>query len=162
MFAQATTLLRIADVAALWSKEAKRPVGAIEDLLLEAVRTRLISSQSGSDPFGLVESAVSVSTYVSREDLKHICEDSGLPLPKFWFSKAVFQVKSKITDEKKCAEWIKHQATQTGRKTSSKNDMYVAAAKETPGLSRHAFDRAWSNCAPSHWKRPGRPRKPST
>lgn len=59
--------------------------------------------------------------------------------------------------EAKCREWIANRPERPRNKEAAFDDAKAAVARFGP-LSQKAFNRAWEDKAPSHWKKPGRRR----
>jgi hypothetical protein len=94
---------------------------------------------------------------VERDALQRYCERAQIPLPSFWFPKTTQP--STVSAERQYERWLSELA-RMGRKPGSKAKMRGGALKRFPGLSAAAFDRAWTEVAPTAWWEPRAPTKP--
>lgn len=96
---------------------------------------------------------------IDRDALRAFCESSGLPRPKFWFPKGT-STRSTASAERQCEKWLADLARQGG-KPGSKRALQQEAMTKFTGLGGAAFGRAWEKAAPTAWKKPGAPTKPT-
>ena len=96
---------------------------------------------------------------IDRDALRVFCEKAGITLPKFWFPKGT-PTRSTASAERRCEKWLEDLARQGG-KPGSKRALEREALTKFAGLSGAAFGRAWEKAAPTAWKKPGAPTKPT-